>query len=339
MKSATNESNILINTGINFLITATAPGAFHNSRERFAPPKCDPHTHDDILLILWEWIDGMFDADLSVMWFYGPSGVGKTATAQNIADVCREEGRLLASFFFSRDEPLRDNSEYLFATLAYQIAYYIPAVRGHIEDAIEADPRIFDRSLEAQFKALVVAPLQWIVDIGEVEKFSLPYLIILDGLDECMDGTRAEILDLILGLAKSKKFTFPLLFLVASRCTRDISLVLHSTKVQDIVTRIRLEGDYHSKKTNERYREKKSAKNRETHNSGSFARATDRPNENVKEIPVPKLPKKVSYPTTAVKYLPSPRHRSTQRLEEMSDEDLILVARELGRQYRVPYYD
>jgi len=338
MKSATNESNILINTGINFLITATAPGAFHNSRERFAPPKCDPYNHDDILLILWEWIDGMFDADLSVMWLYGPSGVGKTATAQNIADVCREEGCLLASFFFSRDEPLRDNSEYLFATLAYQIAYYIPAVRERIEDAIEADPQIFDRSLEAQLQALVVAPLQWLVDIGEVEKFSLPYLIILDGLDECIDGTRAEILDLILGLATSKKFTFPLLFLVASRCTRDISLVLHSTKVQDIVTRIRLEDDYHSKKTNERYREKKSAKNRETHNSGSFARA-DRPNENVKKTPVPKLPKKVFYPTTAVKYLPSPRHRSTQRLEEMSDEDLILVARELGRQYRVPYYD
>jgi len=280
----------------------------------------------------------MFDADLSVLWLYGPSGVGKTAIAQNIADVCREEGGLLASFFFSRDEPLRDNSEYLIASLAYQIAYYIPAVRERIEDAVEADPLIFDRSLEVQFKALVVAPLQWLVDIGEVKKVSLPYLITLDGLDECMDGTRAQILYLILGLAKSKKFTSPLLFLVTSRCTRDISLVLHSTKVQDTVTRIRLEDDYQSKKTDERYREKKAAKNRETHNSGPFAPA-DRPNENVKKIPVPKLSKKVIYPTTADKYLPSPPHRSTKRLDQMSDNELIIVARELGRQYRLPYYD
>jgi energy-coupling factor transporter ATP-binding protein EcfA2 len=69
------------------------------------------------------------------LWLFGPAGAGKSALAQMIAGICHGEGRLAASFFFSRPSPKRSDSTSLIATIAYQIALNIPASRSFIEDA------------------------------------------------------------------------------------------------------------------------------------------------------------------------------------------------------------
>ena len=51
--------------------------AFHNSSERFDPPKCHPNTRVAVLTEIMEWIKPETNED--VLWLYGSAGVGKSA--------------------------------------------------------------------------------------------------------------------------------------------------------------------------------------------------------------------------------------------------------------------
>jgi len=119
--------------------------------------------------------------------YYGPAGAGKSAIAQTIAEMCEEEMILLASFFFSRNDPSRSNVNPFIATIAYQITLNLPHVREAIPGAIERDPLIFTKSLAVQFKSLIVAPLQPLAEAGFFGEPTSRRLVIIDGLDECSD--------------------------------------------------------------------------------------------------------------------------------------------------------
>jgi hypothetical protein len=45
-------------TGIDAFLEASAPSAFHNSGERFDPPKCHPRTRIHILTKIMNWVVG-----------------------------------------------------------------------------------------------------------------------------------------------------------------------------------------------------------------------------------------------------------------------------------------
>ena len=70
-----------------------APGAFHNSDERYDPPKCHPHTRKAVLKKIVEWVKDM-DKVAMFLWLYGPAGAGKSAIAQTIAELLEEAGLL-----------------------------------------------------------------------------------------------------------------------------------------------------------------------------------------------------------------------------------------------------
>src|SRR4051794_40019551 len=107
--------------GMDRLERASAPGAFHNSRERADPPKCHPHTREAILEKIMDWVMKKIDTDTFVMWLYGAAGAGKSAIAQSTAELCYKQKSLLASFFFSHSAVNRNTSDRLIATLAYQV--------------------------------------------------------------------------------------------------------------------------------------------------------------------------------------------------------------------------
>ena len=62
----------------------------------------------------------------------------------------------------------------------------------------------------------------------------LPNLIIIDGLDECMDGTQVQILDMIFAIGKRSKF--PFIFLVAGRPELDIFAAMGNGKIREGLT-------------------------------------------------------------------------------------------------------
>jgi hypothetical protein len=135
-----------------------APGAFHNSDERYDPPKCHPHTREAVLKKIMDWVK---DADKVALflWLYGPAGSGKSAIAQTIAELLEKVGLLAAAFFFSRNATGRDDKTPLVATLVYQLVKSIPEIRAHVLEALEGDPALFACSIEAQIEALIVKPL------------------------------------------------------------------------------------------------------------------------------------------------------------------------------------
>ena len=200
------------------LQAATAPGAFHNSLERFDPPKCHPHTREAVRKKILEWITKKIDTDALVLWLHGAAGAGKSAIAQTIAEICDELKLILACFFFSRSAPLRCTSKHLFASIAYQMVQAIPAIRGFVESAVERNPLIFQQSLEHQYLTLIVDSLLSLLTTGINQQLLLPSHIIIDGLDECMDGTRDEIINIVLRV--TRRFTLPLLFLFAAARNR-----------------------------------------------------------------------------------------------------------------------
>jgi hypothetical protein len=70
-------------------------------------------------------------------------------------------------------------------------------LKSLIKATIEEDPLIFDQSLEAQTAALIVGPIKNLRDTG-TDLGSLPYAILIDGLDEARGEDRqAELLTAI----------------------------------------------------------------------------------------------------------------------------------------------
>ena len=133
----------------------------------------------------------------------------------------------------------------LVATITYQLAVVIPDVRRLMEAAIDNDPHLLSRSLLTQFLALVVDPLErhWETPVGE--HTDLPNLIIIDALDECMDGTQVQILDMIFAIDKRSKFPFS--FLVASRPELEMSTALGDGRIREGLVRLPLDADITSR--------------------------------------------------------------------------------------------
>jgi hypothetical protein len=199
-----------------------APGAFHNSEERYDPPKCHPHTRRAVLKKITDWVKDVNKVAL-FLWLYGPAGAGKSAIAQTIAELLEKAGLLAASFFFSRNAPGRDDKTPLVATLVYQLIISIPEIRVHVLEALEVDPALLSRSIEAQIYALIVKPLNAVANDETLAPILLsrPRLIILDGLDECRTtSAQTHILNTLSTAVKD--LHIPLWFLIASRPEHDI---------------------------------------------------------------------------------------------------------------------
>ena len=146
----------------------------------------------------------------SVLWLRGPAGAGKTAIAQTFCEMIEKEGYLAGSFFFSRTVHGRNTAQYLFATIAYQLAIARPEIGERIEKAVASDPSITTKSIEIQLQKLIIEPLQGI-DLS-----TRPTVIVVDGLDECEgESIQSYILQTIGSVFQHG--VFPICFVISSR--------------------------------------------------------------------------------------------------------------------------
>jgi len=120
----------------------------------------------------------------------GLAGTGKTTIAQTIAERVFAGGQLGASFFCSRDFEDRSNLQYIFPTLAVQLARKYPEVRSIIVPLVQSDPGITQESLYNQMNKLIVRPLR---------ESAISTVIIIDALDECEDHEPASAVLSVLG--------------------------------------------------------------------------------------------------------------------------------------------
>ncbi|KAJ7840980.1 hypothetical protein B0H13DRAFT_1473018, partial [Mycena leptocephala] len=166
---------------INLLQRNISGDALYDSEQRFPPPKCHPDTRTVVLQQIQCWAAAKYQVPC-VMWMYGPAGAGKSAIAQSSAEKWAANKQLAAAFFFARWRAEGDSGKRLFPTIAYQLALHVPSLRKSIGLAVEKDPAICDKAIEEQVHALIVKPITG----GDLEaEPSRPYLVIIDGLDEC----------------------------------------------------------------------------------------------------------------------------------------------------------
>ncbi|PPQ79263.1 hypothetical protein CVT25_002733 [Psilocybe cyanescens] len=298
--------------GWDLLVKAASPAAFHNSNDRRDPPKCHPNTRVAVLKKIMDWIHGLGPAmqNALIMWLYGPAGAGKSAIAQSIAELCYEEGILIASYFFSRFDSTRNHPRSLIATIAYQISLSIPNFRERIKASIDHDPLIFDRSLSVQMSTLVIQPLQ---DYISSDTAAPTRVIIIDGLDECED--RQGQVEILATISKAlQQHRLPFIFLVASRPEHDIKTAFGYGYLKDITARVPLDDEYRPSDDIRLFLQDSFTEIKEIHPFRADIPDTW-PDGDILESLVKKSSGQFIYASTVIKFVKSNRHRPPQRLE------------------------
>ncbi|KAK7047912.1 hypothetical protein VNI00_006240 [Paramarasmius palmivorus] len=200
---------------------------------------CHPGTRVRTLETLHEWISER-RSKTRVQWVHGSAGVGKSAIAQKTAEDHR--GRLVGAFFFSRNDPTRDKLDAFVATIAYQCctSSHLRKVIGPlIIDAIRSDPNLFNNTAKVQFRKLLLEPFS-------IAKRSwqrnTPNLLVVDGIDECMDHPSQQQLIEIVDYTVSFDTPTPFIFLLCSRPETQISRYIENAGFASFLKRIEVSG-------------------------------------------------------------------------------------------------
>ncbi|KAF8974244.1 hypothetical protein BDZ97DRAFT_5584 [Flammula alnicola] len=220
--------------GLQILSHNITHGATHDSAEREPPPRCHPETRKAVVSDIIEWVNDSSRAS-NILWLHGPAGIGKTAIAQTVCELCQRNGQLGGSFFFSRASPGRNHGQNLVATIAYQLAIAIPQVANAIESTIANDPAILSKNMKLQFEKLIVEPLRLLYYLT-----ATTFIIFIDGLDECEgEQMEADIAQLFGSMFEGDNL--PICLMVTSRPEPWIQHAFESTELLRNARRISLE--------------------------------------------------------------------------------------------------
>ncbi|KAJ2922053.1 hypothetical protein H1R20_g15044, partial [Candolleomyces eurysporus] len=213
------------------------PDASHTRDRKLSPPNsaCFPGTRTDVIRRIVAWADSTLLWNTHVLWLYGYVGCGKSAIALAIALKFEERNRLVGSFFFFRNSGDRSRMIRFATTLACQLAAAIPEAAPFIEKAVKAEPGLLKSSLVSQLRRLVYEPLKAATKRGRLLRMTLlkgPFLIVIDGLDECDDrqDVQAFIGDMLEFFKKNP--LVPLRFFITSRVEQHIQGHLKSNQVR-----------------------------------------------------------------------------------------------------------
>jgi len=290
-------------------------GATYNSLERqgLDAPKCHPNTRVAVINRLIGWIKGEIDFDALILWLHGAAGAGKSAIAHTLAEICEQYGGLLATFFFWRTAAGRSDISRFVSTIAYQIARALPAICQLIETAVEADPMIFQQSVDVQLAKLIIEPMQHLHSTGFDFKAS-PFVIIIDGLDECQGN------DIQSGLVKSlaaafRHSPFRIRVLIASRPEVYLQSIFNLTSLQPHLSRLALSDEYSAEKDIRKFLEDSFDKIRREHPLASYIPSSWPAADVLREI-TKKSSGQFIFASTTVKYVGGdPYELPTRRLD------------------------
>jgi hypothetical protein len=150
--------------------------AFHDAAN--ASETCLAGTREQLLADLSAWLDDLDISRERVFWLNGLAGTGKTTVARTMAARAHKEGRLGATFFFSRNVAAARDPVAILPTIAYQLAHYQIPFRASICTSLSSDKDVRDRGIVAQARVLFD-------NLSHVTLSNTPLLIVLDALDEC----------------------------------------------------------------------------------------------------------------------------------------------------------
>ena len=307
-----------MSVGFETLTKLAAPSAFYDYGHQFDVPRCHENTRVAVLEKISDWADLIIETAAFIMWLYGAAGAGKSAIARTVAEKLHSRRQLLATFFFSRADSSRNNIKSVIATLACNIALSVPESYHIITTTIEKDPHIFNRPFGHQLEQLILIPLQQLSQQSVV----YPTVVVIDGLDECLNDE--ERTTLLHGISRvTGQHSVPLKFLITSRPEVPIARVFNSTLVVEVSARHSLDDEPESIEDVEYFLSAKFDEIKRTHPSRRHIPSDWPPSQSIRNL-AQKSSGQFIYPTTIIRYISSPRHSPTLRL------DMILKLRPLS---------
>jgi hypothetical protein len=249
------------------------------------------------------------------MWLYGPAGAGKSAIAQTIAEKLYAMKLLLASFFFSRTDARRNHEKSFIATITYEMAMIISETKAAIEKAVDDDPALFARTLEAQLTTLVIGPLLQLKDSGYFIQNPSSRVVVIDGLDECNNPeVQCYILEVIAGVLQ--QYDLPLLFLITSRPEQHLTAAFNFGTLEKNTTRLALDDNFFPDDDIRVFLRDSFVKVKQTHPLKAHI-PSGWPAPYLIDTIIQKSSGQFIYASTLMKYVASIRHRPMNRLQEM----------------------
>ncbi|KAF2182405.1 putative WD-repeat protein, partial [Zopfia rhizophila CBS 207.26] len=173
-----------------------AAEALFNSYARQHEPTCLPDTRVDVLQEIFDWADGQDKR--CIFWLNGLAGTGKSTIARTVARRYFEQGRLGASFFFSRGGGDASHAGKFFTSIAVQLAKK-SSLHGYVCEAITEHGDIASQSLRDQWHQLVLRPLSKLSGNG----CPCSYVLVVDALDECDNDNNIGIIIQLFAEAQS----------------------------------------------------------------------------------------------------------------------------------------
>jgi len=261
-----------------------------------------------------DWEKSNIDS-ATMFWVSGGAGTGKTALLLTFADLCRQYGRSIGTFFASNRIANCNDGNRIVATLAIQLMQALPPTKRYIYKAIRQDPHLFTKGREVQMKALIVGPIKEVARLVRFLKIirihSYPRLIVIDGLDECSGKDVQSDIIRIIGEAM-RDVRLPLRFLVASRPEPHIVDAIDDLKsrFQGRVSQIDLSEDAMARRDIEVYLRRKFAEVRSMHPEVP----PDWPGTDIISQLADKASGHFIYATTVMAYIVTRYHRPDERL-------------------------
>ena len=212
------------------------PDALYHSEKRQSEHAvtCLPETRTYVLGAIRAWANSSTTDASQVCWLSGPAGTGKTTVAHTIAAEYDRRRRLAASFFLWRKTGDRDSIDKLVATLAYQIAKKSPLAKEGMEENLKLEDdeeplavlidRFSKTSLEDRLSKLLISESYVNPDPAA------PYLVVIDGLDEC--SSREGICRVVEWIRGNK---LPFRFLLTSRPEPEIKTCFTDAPCTDVL--------------------------------------------------------------------------------------------------------
>jgi len=195
----------------------TISGVEFDSPTRY-PPTFHPESRKSLRGRLTTWLEDSIDAVKGAFYVTGPACVGKTVLMQVISDYCNDRGCIDATIFLTHFNRLDDNSR-IIATISFQLSQRSQAFMKALAKILGNNSNIFEQSLSLQFQKLIEEP-------GEVfrphvfssSKKPKSLVIILDGLDQCIDpSSQIELIRLIDAYIRKPKAKCPFRWIIAGR--------------------------------------------------------------------------------------------------------------------------
>lgn len=191
---------------------------------------CHPDTRHDIINSITTWAYNQSENPSNVLWLHGVAGSGKSAIANSLETLFREQGRRGAFICFDRELAAEANNDpfRVIKTLAFQLSQFDARIHNEVAKAVEKNPP--NMQLDAQYHVYLRQPLM--SSVGLVDEG--PIVILIDGLDECGSDelpsrsrySRKPLLDILVQMATPGQLPPCVRIIITSRITRDIELAL-----------------------------------------------------------------------------------------------------------------